>query len=163
MKYQNINNKSIVDYSELQALYPNSALPKNKTELILDYHAIATSDKPDFDAITQIVIELEPTNFVQTWSIVQLSEASVLINKKKLIKTAIQTMLDNSSKSRGYSSVISECSYATSTGSFGIEAQITVDWRNNVWTKTNEIQELFLSGHPATIAEFMLLLPVRVQ
>ena len=47
---------------------------------------------------------------------------------------SVQKMLDASSISRGYDSITTECSYATSTGSYGAEAQVTVDWRDAVWT-----------------------------
>ena len=76
------------------------------------------------------------------------------------ISATVQKMLDESANERGYDSIISECSYATSIGAFGAEAQITVNWRDSVWAKVFEIQNA--TEQPATIEEFMAMLPTRV-
>ncbi len=85
------------------------------------------------------------------------------ISKEEEVSQAVQTMLDDSSKSRGYSSVISECSYASSTGSFGAEAQVTVDWRDAVWTYAYQVQEEVKTGARAepTLTELLAEFPAR--
>ena len=72
-------------------------------------------------------------------------------------------MLDNSSVTRGYDSVISECSYASSTGTFGAEAQITVNWRDAVWTYIFQVQVDIKSGDRTepTLSELLDELPQR--
>jgi len=81
----------------------------------------------------------------------------------QFVSKAIQAMLDKSSLSRGYDSVISECSYATSTGSFGAEAQVTVDWRDAVWTYAYQVQEDIKGGvrTEPTLADLLAELPAR--
>ena len=81
----------------------------------------------------------------------------------KIAAKAIQSMLDNSSISRGYSSVISECSYASSKGAFGVEAQVTVDWRDAVWNYAFEVQQNVDSGarNKPSVVELLQELPDR--
>ena len=81
----------------------------------------------------------------------------------RIAAKAIQSMLVNSSISRGYSSVISECSYASSKGAFGVEAQVTVDWRDAVWNYAFEVQKNVDSGarDKPTLAEMLQELPDR--
>jgi len=76
------------------------------------------------------------------------------------ISATVQKMLDESANERGYDSIISECSYATSTGIFGAEAQVSVNWRDSVWAKVFEIQNA--TEQPATLQEFMAMLPERL-
>ena len=116
-----------------------------------------TSDLLDEDGVTVLKTIAE-------------QEAEYLANKAaqeaeeeaKLVETTIQTILNDSAKSRGYDSIISECSYATSTGAFGAEAQITVDWRDAVWTYVYSVQSTVEAGgvKPA-IEELIAGLPVR--
>lgn len=89
--------------------------------------------------------------------------AVVAANARQAMLSAIQSMLDDSSKSRGYDSIISECSYATSTGTFGAEAQITVDWRDAVWTYVYSVQDAIIaeSREAPTIGEMLAELPTR--
>lgn len=87
----------------------------------------------------------------------------LLAQKTKLVSDAVENMLNDSAKTRGYDSIISECSYATSTGTFGAEAQVTVDWRDAVWTYVYQVQADVNSGAriEPTLSELMLELPIR--
>jgi len=84
-------------------------------------------------------------------------------HKETEVSEAVQTMLDNSSVTRGYDSVISECSYASSTGTFGAEAQVTVNWRDAVWTYIFQVQVDIKSGDRTepTLNELLDELPAR--
>jgi len=75
----------------------------------------------------------------------------------------VQKLLDDSARSRGYDNIVSECSYATSTGAFGEEAQVTVDWRNSVWSYLFTLQDDIRSGEVGqkTIVEILSELPIR--
>jgi len=83
--------------------------------------------------------------------------------KEQEVSEAVQKMLDNSSVTRGYDSIISECSYASSTGTFGAEAQITVNWRDAVWTYIFQVQVDIKSGDRTepTLSELLDELPAR--
>ena len=58
------------------------------------------------------------------------------------VKNTVNRLLDASSISRGYNSILSECSYATSKV-FKAEAQQTVDWRDAVWAWVFENTKIF--------------------
>jgi len=83
--------------------------------------------------------------------------------KPKIVADAVQLILDESSRGRGYDSIISECGYATSTGAFGAEAQITVNWRDSVWVYAYKVQADVKAGIRAepTLKELLLELPKR--
>ena len=55
----------------------------------------------------------------------------------------VQEILDNSSKTRGYDGILSECSYYGDGGAFGNEAAIAIAWRSAVWEFVdNNIDEM---------------------
>jgi hypothetical protein len=63
-----------------------------------------------------------------------------LASTKSRLTSAIQSMLDETAKERGYDSILSCCSYATSTNAkFAAEGQAAVEWRDKVWSKCYEI------------------------
>tara|TARA_R100000935_G_scaffold43672_1_gene66133 strand:- start:625 stop:1173 length:549 start_codon:yes stop_codon:yes gene_type:complete len=88
---------------------------------------------------------------------------SVVTNTRKAIASAVQSVLNESSQARNYDSIISECSYATSTGTFGAEAQATVDWRDAVWTHVYNVEAAVIAGsrEAPTVTEMLASLPTR--
>lgn len=109
-----------------------------------------------FDAVLKVV---NVTNTVVDRPLEQLQA-----EKERLVESAVQSMLDESSRSRGYDNIISECSYATSTGAFGAEAQITVNWRDAVWSYVFKVQADVLAGTRTepTLEALLAELPARV-
>ena len=65
---------------------------------------------------------------------------------KEYLETLVQRLLDNSSRSRGYDSILSECSYYGDLGKFGVEAKIAIAWRSAVWEFVGEYIEYLPSG-----------------
>ena len=90
-----------------------------------------------------------------------LQEEFLASTKSQLI-SAIQSMLDEKAKERGYDSILSLCTYATSTAAkFAAEGQAGVSWRDEVWAKGYAILADVESGARAipTVDEFLAELP----
>ena len=69
MNYQHKTNKTIVSYYGLKTVYPDSVLAKDGTVEIIDYHVIATTPKPVYDATTEVCEAGEPVNYTQVWNV----------------------------------------------------------------------------------------------
>jgi len=86
-----------------------------------------------------------------------LQEEFLTSTKSRLI-SAIQSMLDETAKERGYDSILSLCTYATSTAAkFSDEGQAGVSWRDEVWAKGYTILADVESGARAIPTESELL------
>lgn len=70
---------------------------------------------------------------------------------------AVQNMLDNAAKAKGYDSILSACSYAAYPNQFQAEGQEFVAWRGAVWAKCYEIlREVEAGTRPApTVSELL--------
>ena len=85
-----------------------------------------------------------------------------LASKKSRLTSAVQSMLDETARERGYDSILSLCSYATSTAAkFSAEGQAGVSWRDEVWAQGYSILADVESGARAipTVDELLSELP----
>jgi len=70
-----------------------------------------------------------------------------LASTKSRLTSAIQSMLDETAKERGYDSILSLCTYATSAKpKFKAEGQAGVEWRDDVWMYCYVELDKVLSG-----------------
>ncbi len=66
---------------------------------------------------------------------------------KNIISSAIQKRLDDFAKTKGYDSILSACSYTTSTSeSFRAQAQYCVQARDDTWTVASTIWDDVVAG-----------------
>ena len=77
------------------------------------------------------------------------------------VSATVQKMLDDEAKSLGYDDINSVIVYLGSPNeTYNTEAISFRDWKSNVWTKVQDIQAL--AEQPATLEEFMSMLPERM-
>lgn len=78
---------------------------------------------------------------------------------------AIQSMLDAKAQERHYDSILSACTYVTSTNAtFHAEGQACVQWRDAVWAESYELMAQVQAGTLAqpTIPALLAMLPAMV-
>ena len=89
-------------------------------------------------------------------------QGEFLASTKSRLTSAIQSTLDEKAQKRGYDSILSLCTYATSpTAKFSKEGQAGVSWRDEVWAKGYTILDDVESGARAipTVDELLAELP----
>ena len=69
----------------------------------------------------------------------EYTEQELIEQTKQMALTAVQNMLDNAAKAKGYDSILSACTYAAYPNPFQAEGQEFVAWRGAVWAKCYEI------------------------
>lgn len=100
-------------------------------------------------------LSLEMYNHIREKEVVQIS--SMVIQR-------IDDMFQTEAQSLGYDNIISACTYATSTGTFGPEGQSFVDWRDAVWTYVYGLEAKVKSGEIIApgVNDIMEELPKRI-
>ncbi|RLA73478.1 MAG: hypothetical protein DRG30_06330 [Epsilonproteobacteria bacterium] len=118
-------------------------------------------DTPSYDSsierLNTPVYAVEFEHITRTYAVIPLTQEALL----EMVERLVQKMLDDTAIQSGYDSIMSACTYATSTGSFGVEGQKFVNWRDAVWTHLNVLQSDIASGATVapTLEELMAGLP----
>jgi hypothetical protein len=103
---------------------------------------------------------------IETYSVVELSteELSAKVEQaKQAIVSAVQSRLDTFAQTRNYGSILSDCTYASSTvAQFAQEGQLCVNLRDATWGKLYQIMQEVEAGTrpmPVSIADIESELP----
>lgn len=161
--YAKLSNGQIEKYPySLMDLYednPSVGFPSDLTdEILARFNAarVIVTGQPDYDRMTQAVSETNPVYSIerqrweQTWEIVSLTPEQIAANHQALqdrIVAATQVRLDTFAQTRGYDSILSACTYTTSSiTKFQFEAQYCVRARDETWATLHQIMAEITSG-----------------
>ena len=109
---------------------------------------------------------VQPTATVLSNAEAEATLAITKANQLAQFTSLAQGYLDNFAKLAGYDSILSACTYATSTvPKFAKEGQYCVTARDTTWSKAYEVLTQVQAGTIAvpTEAEFIAMLPVLVM
>lgn len=142
--------------------FPAAMEPRHVTDF--GYHPIEAT-VPTFDRSVQTAHEGSPTlvdgEWKQTWVITNKPVEEI----QSMLAAGVQQHLDNFARTRGYESMLSACTYATSTNSrFAPEGQYCVAARDDTWAMCYQILEEVQQGlRPTpTLNELLAMLPALV-
>lgn len=125
---------------------PRTSFPRQvPKETLLAYGVYEVTDepRPDVDPMTHRV-ERAPisgggVDWKRGWNIVELSaseKSEKALEKRKEYEQAVQRLLDKTAQDKGYNSIISMCSYGSSTKpQWKAEAVAANKWRDDCWNE----------------------------
>lgn len=148
--YALIKNGAVVQYpyalETLKRANPGTSFPAQPSDDSMkgyDLYRVYFATQPTFDADTQTLQEETPVfdgaarRWTQVWSIRSLSNEELAQRTQQLVDSVVQqtqVRLDTFAQSRGYDSILSACTYATSSvAKFAAEGQYCVDARDATW------------------------------
>ena len=155
---------------------PDTSFPAAPTDDLLaewNVFPVTATAPPSYDPPTQKLVEELPVNvggaWTQVWAANPLS-AEELEAKRQQIKAeitdAVQNRLDTFAQTRGYDSIVSACSYATSQHTkYGPEGRYCVTAREQTWDALFAIEADVIAGNrpmPAGYADIQAELPALV-
>lgn len=171
-----INTTTNVIYTTqgaIRSAFANMSMPENLSDGLLTSLGISTitiPDKPAIDDIFQTVsagiVEKVGNAYIQRWVVQEKytnqNDKQTVIKNEIINKT--QQKLDQFARTRGYDSMLSACTYATSTNStFQGEGQLCVNLRDQTWGALYGLLAEVEAGTataPTSFADVEPLLPV---
>ena len=171
-----VTSGTAVEYTigQLRKDNPNTSFPRNiSDETLAEYDVYKAYEVsfPQYEPLTHKIVDggFEKVDAVwyKKWDIVELSDEEKQSELAKLIskyERAVEKYMDEAVAVRGYSSIVSACSYAGAPNPFQDEGIACLTWRGNVWAKCYEILAEFQAGtrEKPTVEELIAELPVLV-
>lgn len=161
-----------LSFDDLRAALPTTSFPANQTiaDAELGITSYTSTPTPDYDRITHTVREAAPIDGVQQWEVIPLpadvAERNRIEAAKALQDTIVQATqdrLDAFARTRNYDSILSACTYATSSVlTFAQEAAYCIAARDETWATLYQVLADVQSGSrpvPAGYADIEPLLP----
>ena len=159
--------------SKYRADNPNVSLPADPSLQQLNevgLYSVTQTGAPS-TSIDKVAVDggvtLIDGNWTQQWTLrdaTQLEQVSNTIAVQSIIVEQTQQRLDDFAKTRNYDSILSACTYATSTiPKFASEGQYAVNARDNTWATLYIIMGEVQAGTrpmPTSFADVEPLLPV---
>lgn len=158
MSYINIKTLQVVEASDIVLENPQVSFPnRGWTDEEISPFGYAILNEPNehpFPGEYEVLVESTPVEIDGKWFkqyvIIPLPEneiENIKVASKHQLLIDVQQHLDKTAQVRKYDSMLSLCTYATSTNAaFQAEAQAGVQWRDDVWTKVYSILDEIDSG-----------------
>lgn len=156
-----VKNNTVIQYpysvTQLKKDNPQTSFPANPSDALLasyNVFPVKPTERPAFDPAKQRVVEGTPEKvsgqWTQVWNVVALTAEETSQNLQDLQRSIVsltQRRLDDFARTRGYDSILSACSYATSlTVKFQQEGRYCVAARDETWVKLTRILDEVLTG-----------------
>lgn len=157
MKYVKLLDNTVCSIHDIRRENPNVSLSEDVDCSSLGYSFLVETPQPD-QLPWHIVTEGEPIDGAQTWKQEPQSEAEIT----RICVREIQKYMDEFASTRGYDSMMSATTYATSTSpKFYTEGQYCVSARDAVWTAAYTLLNDVKAGTTAMPAldQLLALLP----
>jgi len=154
----NKNTLEIVSESTLRSLHPNVSFPQVLSEASLEGTDYVLKDNPPLPSLSDYQrVEVVATNQDDEviLSYVVITDAPTLDILLKNYEDAIDSLIDAKAKEYKYNNVYTMISYRNDPNpKFAQEAESMFVWRSAVWTKANDMLQVWLqelSEKPSTI------------
>ena len=145
---------------DVRSSFQNTSFPAVVSDDVLIEMGIfpVNPSSPEYDPLTERVEQALPVlvdgHYVQQWSVYPLDAATIAANKareagriRREIMYGVQRYLDDFATTKTYDSMLSACTYATSTvPQFAREAQYCVEKRDECWATVARIEAEALAG-----------------
>lgn len=166
-------------HSQIRSAFPSMSLPPELTGAMLaelGVYPVSPAD-PGHDPITHAARGLTPAlidgQYVQQWEIYPLDAETVAANQvaeaqrvRSEIMDGVQRYLDDFARTKTYDSILSACTYATSTvPRFASEGQYCVQSRDACWDAVAIIEAEVMAGTrpvPAGFEDIRAELPTLI-
>lgn len=127
--------------SEVRAAHPRTSIPEGASFGAFEWYD--PSSPPPHDPRVQVAVEVTPVAGVQQWRIDPAPVEQVIAS----VTAAVQQRLDAFARTRNYDSILSACTYATSTvPKFAAEGQHAVNARDASWATCYQIMGAVQAG-----------------
>lgn len=148
----NTDNSALYPYSQAQLVSdnPDTSFPSEVSDRLFSewgVYPVRPTELPPYNKTTHKLVEITPTQiagqWVQVWDLVPLTAEELQAAAREIqvqIVDATQKRLDDFAHTRNYDSILSACTYATSTvAKFQAEGQYCVEARDATWAKLYEV------------------------
>ena len=158
MSYVRISTLEKVEAVDIMLAHPDVSFPNRGWDdddlAPFGYAELHYPSEHPFPDIYEKLVETTPQKIDGKWyiqfAVVPMTEEEIQFKKRRIKNDMIldiQNRLNFFAQMRGYDSILSLCTYATSTiESFRVEGQYGVQLRDAMWTKVYEILEEVETG-----------------
>ena len=144
-EYIKLHTLAVTSISEIRAAHPNMSIPDGADLTDIGYGRYEHTSQPSVDSMTQGIRQVDPVlvdgMYQQQWIIYDLPAEHIAANQAAAVQSlvrsitdATQKRLDDFARTRNYDSILSACTYASSSvPKFAAEGQCAVNARDTTW------------------------------